>query len=404
VKSSYLVFGATGLLVLAGALFFRPAAGADAPRVPTSDGEVLERLPRGATDPREREQERLRALLAAHPEDLRVALALARLDIELSRARSDPRYLSYAQAALGRYWDMESPPSEVLVLRATIRQSVHDFDRALADLDRVVAADPGNAQAWITRSVVLAVKGRYDEAKASCQPLAARPALAPPLVFAVCEASIDSVTGAAGPAYERLGAELGKSTRLSPGENEWAVSIMGEIAERLGHDEDAERAFKGALSIDPGDPYVVSAYADLLLDLGRPAEALALVEGKTENDNLLLRLALAEAKVRAPDAPAHARLLRERFDASHLRGDTVHRREEARFVLALEDDPKAALALAVANWDVQKEPWDVRVLLEAAIAAKEPAAAKPVLDFLDAHHLEDPRILALAARLRPGAK
>jgi hypothetical protein len=54
----------------------------------------------------------------------------------------------------------------------------------------------------------------------------------------------------------------------------------------------------------------------------------------------------------------------------------------------------------VANWDVQREPWDLRVLLEAAVAARDPAAAAPAIAFLDAHHLEDPRILSLAAKLR----
>ncbi len=40
------------------------------------------------------------------------------------------------------------------------------------------------------------------------------------------------------------------------------------------------------------------------------------------------------------------------------------------------------------------------MLLEAAIAAKEPGAAAPVIEFIDAHHMEDPRILALAAKVR----
>jgi tetratricopeptide (TPR) repeat protein len=399
VKSSYIVFGATGLLVLIGAVFFKPSASADVPRRPTSDAEILERLPLGKSDPREREQERLRRILAARPGDVRTAIALARLDIELSRARSDPRYLSYAQAALGPFWDLESPPAEVRVLRATIRQSVHEFDKALVDLDRVVAIDPGNAQAWITRSVVLAVKGRYVEAKASCQPLGR---LAPELVLTVCEASIDAVTGSAGPAYDRLAAVIARNTGdLTTAENEWAVSTLGEIALRLGRDEDAANHFQQALRLDPDDPYVLAAFADLMLDLGHANEAAGLVAGRPENDGLLLRLVLADVKLRDKDREAHVELLRARFDASHLRGDTVHRREEARFVLGAEGDPKRALALAKANWDVQREPWDVRVFLEAAVAAKDKAAAAPVLAFIEENHLEDPRIRALAAKLQP---
>jgi tetratricopeptide (TPR) repeat protein len=399
VKPSYIVFGATGALVLVGALFFKPARGADAPRTPSSDIEVLEKLPLGATDPREREQARLRRLLAARPDDLRTAVALARLDIQISRSRSDPRYLGYAQAALGPFWSMTSPPTEVLVLRATIRQSVHDFDGALADLDRVVATAPGDAQAWITRSVVLTVRGRYEEARASCKPLAG---LTSDLVLTVCEASIDAVTGNAAPAYERLtNAIAHPAGTLSVDEREWAVSTLGEIAERAGREDAAEKHFKEAIALDPDDPYVLSAYADLLLDLGRPEEAGKIVSGRLENDNLLLRLALAEERTHDRNAASDADLLRQRYSASHLRGDTVHRREESRFVLALEHDPERALSLARANWDVQHEPWDVRVLLEAAVAAHDPASATPALDFLEAHHMQDPRIVALARKLRP---
>ena len=208
------------------------------------------------------------------------------------------------------------------------------------------------------------------------------------------------MTGQAGPAYDRLAAVLARAPRLSPDENEWATSTLGEMALRLGRYPDAEERFKASLAIDPDDSYVIGAYADLLLDLERPAEAARLVTGRTDNDGLLLRLALAEAKTRAADASVHADLLGARFVASHLRGDTVHRREEARYELGLRHDPAVALALARANWDVQREPWDVRILLEAALAAGEPSAAAPALAFLDEHHLEDPRIRELAARVR----
>jgi Tfp pilus assembly protein PilF len=400
-KRSVAVFGAAGLLILVGALFFRPTAKADAPRVPSDDSEVLERLPTGAGNAQERERERLRQGLAAHPDDLRTALTLARLDIETSRARSDPRYLGYAQAALGPWWDLPSPPSEVLVLRATIRQSSHDFEGALSDLDRVVAAAPDDAQAWITRSVVLAVRGRYDEARSSCRPLGR---LAPELVLVVCETSIDAVTGAAGPAYDRLEQTIARAPRLSPAENEWARSTLGEIALRLGHDADAESNFRAALAIDPDDAYVLAAYADLLLDLERPEEAAKLLAGRTDNDGLLLRLALAARHTKGPDAAAYAATLGARFEASHLRGDTVHRREEARFELGIRGDARAALALAIANWGVQREPWDVRVLLESALAAGDVAAARPALAFRDEHHVEDPRIAAIVAKLRAGSQ
>jgi TPR repeat protein len=77
----------------------------------------------------------------------------------------------------------------------------------------------------------------------------------------------------------------------------------------------------------------------------------------------------------------------------------VHRREEARFALALQHQPARALALAVANWGVQREPADARVLLEAALAAGQPEAARPVVAWLRANHVQDERLVGLAAHV-----
>ena len=387
------IFGVTGVLVLVGALLFRPSARADAPRLPADSGEVLEHLP--PRDPIERQRGELRKMLASRPDDLQSAVWLARLDIEASRKRADPRYLGQAQVALGPWWDAPSPPEQVLVLRATIRQSLHDFDGALADLDRVVVQAPGDAQAWITRSVVLTVRGRYAEAKASCEPVQR---LAASIVFSICDASVDALTGHAAAAADRV--EQSLKTATSPELREWGLSTLAEIEGRLGRNDDAARLLQQALALDRDDAYALAAYADVLLDEGRTAEAARALAGRTDNDNLLLRLVLAESAAGDSKARGHAELLAARYGASRLRGDTVHRREEARFVLGVKHDARAALDLARANWDVQREPWDLRVLLEAALAAKEPAAAAPALTFLDDNHLEDPAIRALAQSLR----
>jgi Tfp pilus assembly protein PilF len=398
VKRSYGVFGATGALILVAAIFFRPNARADQPRIPSSDAEVLEHVLNRSSDPRARKREDLRRALVLHPDDLATATALAKVDIGLSRERSDPRYLGYAQAALAPWWDLPSPPVEVLVLRATIRQSMHDFDSALVDLDRAVALAPNDPQVWITRAVVLTVRGRYDEAKQSCLPLRR---LAPDLVFTVCETSIDAVTGNAAPAYDRLATAIAQAPQLSEDEREWAVSNLGEIALRLGRDADAEKHFRAALAIDPEDPYAIAALTDLMIDLNRPDEAIKLVAQKTDNDGLLLRLAIAEKKARASEAAVHADLLASRIDASKLRGDVVHRREQARFELEIRGDSHTALDLARANWDVQKEAWDARIFLQSAVAEKKPAAAAEVVAFVREHHWQDPRITSLADALVP---
>ena len=79
---------------------------AASPHTPASDEEVLEHLPTGSSDPRARELAQLRRRLGASPNDMPLAVEVARRNIEESRARSDPRYLGYAQAALGPWWSL----------------------------------------------------------------------------------------------------------------------------------------------------------------------------------------------------------------------------------------------------------------------------------------------------------
>ena len=78
----------------------------------------------------------------------------------------------------------------------------------------------------------------------------------------------------------------------------------------------------------------------------------------------------------------------------------MHQQEEARFALHIQNDPKAALRLAQANWQVQLEPRDAQIFLEAALAARDPAAAKPVLRWLAESGIEDKRLRSLAQQLK----
>jgi hypothetical protein len=113
---------------------------------------------------------------------------------------------------------------------------------------------------------------------------------------------------------------------------------------------------------------------------------------------LLLRLAEAETWLQTASAKAHIQVLEDRFAAAKLRGDTTHRAEEARFQLRLRKDLTLAVQLASANYQVQKEPRDLRVLLEAAVAARDRVAAQPARDWLQRTGFSDARIQALATQ------
>ena len=366
-----------------------------APFVPTDDAQILERLPQRAAA-QSRELDRLKAAANAAPRDVNAATALANAYYQIARAEGDPRFLGYAQAALKPWWNDADAPTPVLVARATIRQSDHQFDRALADLDRALTREPRNGRALLVRATVLTVQGKYAQARAECPKLFG---LVPELYIVVCVATVDSLTGKSAAATATLQRAM-NAAGVTPEARAWAASTLGEIAARRG-DPSAEAQFRAALAFDPRDLYTIGAYSDWLLDNKRPADAIPLVRNDVRVDGLLLRLALAQQAQVLPDANTTTELLRARFAASRARGDTVHRREEARFALWLAKDPAAALRLATENWNVQREPADLRVLAEAAAATGDAKAKATVRQWLTETGLEYPVVAAMGA---PGTK
>ena len=355
---------------------------------------MLEVLP-AASSALARELAAERRALAGAPHDLARATALAWRYVEAGRSDGDPRYAGLAEGAIAPWLASARPPAEALLLRATLRQNRHDFAGAERDLAALLARDPRNAQAWLTRAIVAKVRGDFALAQASCVPLLR---LADVLSATTCLADVASLSGRAAPAERALAAALERAPAAPAAQRQWAHVTLAEIRERRGDARGAEASYQAALAL-ARDAYTVSAYADFLLDARRASDALALLGDDRRADGLLLRRALAERALLAPGRQATQRELRARFAASRLRGERLHAGEEARFALAF-GDARDALCLARENFALQREPRDVRVLLEAALAARDARAAQPALELLATSRLEDARLGALAARVR----
>jgi tetratricopeptide (TPR) repeat protein len=358
------------------------------PFIPLDDSQVLAQLPPGVSHTANvtREGTRLR---------LDVAVPLAQFYITRARASGDLRYLGYAEGILEPWLEKSPVAARVLVLEATILQSRHEFNAALGQLDRALEAQPDDAQAWLTRATVLRVLGRYDEASTACTHLADKAGAS---VTALCEQSLRGLTGHLQTAYVAI-----ESLPLEgfPAEaRAWRYSELGEMAERLGHDGDAERWFRDGLRMAPDDFYLRTALADLLLRHDRAAETLELLTGYESMEPMLLRVVLAHQELGDARLAESAALLSNAFELEERRGDTVHRREQARFLLDIGRQPDAALAAAQQNWLVQREPDDALILLRAAQAAHRPEAASGVLTFMQQRRLEDIRLDAYTRSLR----
>ncbi len=384
--------------------------------VPSQDDEIVEQLPTHLGDPAQRRAARAaeraqREQLQAHPEELDLALQASRDALDRGRRQGDPRELGTVEAALAPWWKLSAPPAQVRLMRATVHQSQHEFQAALQDLDALLAAPdvplPVRAQAELTRSGVHQVLGHLSEAEASCERLMGRDYLAlgsgARHNAQACLAELASLQGREAPAAAVLARLAGAATPadvgLGPG---WLQLIRAELAQRRG-DASAGPLFVAALQANP-DVYTLCAYADWLLDAGRPAEVLPLLQGHEAADPVLLRLALAErALYGAHDGRTRrdVRTLGERFAAALLRGDRSHGREQSRYELDLRGDRRAALRLAETNWHVQHEPADAVVLVRAAHAAGRDDVAESVWAYLKQTGGHDARLAVGGAAAAP---
>jgi hypothetical protein len=388
VNSAYLK---VGTLFFLGFVNLFPTAAFTAPRVPTDAAEVLERLPMRPGDNTARELASLRAAVTrAAPGDSQPAAQLAERYFDLATARGDPRYVGYADAVMLPFAQSQVPA--VLSMRGQLKQYRHDFDGALVDFASALQADPQFASAHAWRGAIFLVQANYGAAKAECDALQA---LKRATLYGACIGLTRAYGGDLAAGFSAL--QRAHDEAKDTGNRLWLLTRLGEVSAWRGQPEQAEKFYREALALGIDDGYLLAAWSDFLLDQKRPADVVKWLANWEASDGLLLRLALAETTLKLPSAPAHVRALADRFAAAGMRGDTTHRAEEARFELQLAGNPAASLAVAAANYKVQREPRDARALLEAAIAAKDVAAAQPVRDWLQASGFEDAYLRQLGA-------
>lgn len=362
---------------------------AAAPHIPASDATVLEHVPAAAATQR---LEPLRAHLASHPEDLQSALALAQGYLEIGRANADPRFVSYAQATLTPWLSRAHPDPAVLTLSATCLQYLHRFDEALTLLDRALAQQTFNGQAWLTKATILQVQGRFAQARQACRPLIQ---ISGHLIALTCLTSVNSLTGQLNESYAALSSVFTDDPRLERGVRVWILDQLADMAQRLGDDKVAAAYLLAAVHAAPEDGYSKGDYADLLLRQGRNAEVVHLLQADESQDNLLLRLAIAATRLHHAESHRLSEMFQARYEAARRDGDFTHLREQARFLLEVRGDPVEALKVAARNWQVQREPADVRIYFAAATAAADRAALENLGSWLKQTQYEDRTLDAL---------
>ena len=329
------------------------------------------------------------------PADQRTAAELAALYVERAREQREARYFGRAEMLLQPWVSSADASAATLRVQADILQNRHDFAGATVLLDAAIGHEPRDAGARLMRASVKVVQGHAAEARADCAAVLGTGATA---AGTVCLAQVLSATGklsqaevllktvlpreAASPesvSYPRVasvqtptagavGAQLAPSQTFSSQILGWAFWLQADCADRRGDVRAAEQYLRASLAATPTNEGVRAALSDLLIARGALHEALRVVDLPAPSTGLLERRARAQQLLGDPGLSATRAQIDDLLTLASRRGERPHLREEALLALDVDGDAERALELAKANFAIQRETIDARLLVRAAKA------------------------------------
>jgi Tfp pilus assembly protein PilF len=267
-------------------------------------------------------------------------------------------------------------------------QSRHEFTRARAELDRLLAADPRDLEARLMSANLFLLSGEFERARSECRAVLATGALQ---AGTVCLAS--SLTGPGSvDRGRRMIAALGEPAGTDLELARWRLLTEADLALRAGDVEAALSFHEQAYALDPTHEEARTRLAQILLENGDTARALELARAP---DPSVARLVLRVRAAKALDPAAASRSLddvKAMMAADRNKGLPPHLREEAQLALYVHRDAAAALRLARLNFETQKDTPDLRMFAASAVAAGDAQAMAALRAWMRETGFEDVRV------------
>lgn len=380
------------------------------PYTPESNSSVVDILPAAivelSADIRRSQASRQQSATASGSQILRQAMDAYQVAVSSGEARAYGHTLSILQ----RWPESDTRPAMYHILLAAVLQHNHEFDAALAELQRVTASGMNGSdrsayiQALMIQSQIGLVIGDYALVEQSCTALEQTARRA---VFVNCQAQLDGVTGNALHALSLLTSTLRAGTNLNTVDYQELLTTAAVIAHRLGDSPLAESYYQGALRLSPTNAYLIVNYSTLLLELDRPVDVVALLSADANGTlNAEMNILLAKA-LRATGSEADRRraadivaTLEQEFELAFMRNEAIPHKEYAQYALDLTNLPDAALSSAAENWSFQKEPSDTLLLARAATLNNDRDVLNDIEQWMSSVGLEDERLQAILASHR----
>ena len=250
-----------------------------------------------------------------------------------------------------------------LIAAANVLQAGHQFDDALALLERALLLNPRSNDAWLMRASIHSVQGNAEQSVYACGQLRQVPII----VRYACRGRAELAAGARGETRSRLAALLDFTdlSALPPEINAWAFSVAGDLAVQEGDSQTAIRRFESSLSFLESTQ-VRAALIDVLINEADFEAATSVLAGGTDELPLQLRrFIVAKTTTEIDEYDAEIRRTDAMFRHWIDRGDFTHAREMARFYLDVVGQPERARYLAAINYEMQREPEDLLLVIRS---------------------------------------
>lgn len=331
------------------------------------------------------------------PKNLDAAARYARQTFLLGVTEGDLRWFGTAKAALLPWWTAPGLPADGHFMRGLVRQGFHDFEGGLADINAAIALDGTRAEFWSWRFAIHLLWADMPAARADCEQLAQR---AGTQEGKACQAILAYRTGQAVDAVQALKALVAAPDFQGNLAQDWLRFHLGEAQRTAGQFAAAQATWTKHLARRPSAHAVRLSLVELLNARGEHAQAKRLATMPAPTDALLVQQLLASHALADADAPRLAQQVEDRMAAQALRQDPLIERPKMVYLIQFGKDVPAGLALALENWQAQKEPPDALLLVEAALKLKRPQEAVPVLDWMAKTGYTDPALAALAQQVK----
>lgn len=356
-------------------------------------------------------QNALRALdkaWRAQPQNLPVALAYARAVFTLGLTEGDLRWYGSAKAALTPWWTAADLPAEAYFLRGLVKQGFHDFQEGLQDINRAIALEPARAEFWSWRFALHLLLADMSAAQKDIEEIGR--------LFGEEEAEVYRAvflyrTGQHLPAVEMLSQSIRLVNYQDASSQDWLGFHLGEAHRVAGQPAKALAVWGQRLKASPQSHLIRLSLADLLNQQGQYRQALTIAmaatgSGNVQNstatmtDALLMQAVLASRGLNDPNESRLASQLEARLQSQAMRQEALIERPKLIYQIAYGRDVKAGLALSIDNWQLQKEPPDAVLFVQAALALGQARAAEPVVSWAEKTGYSDPQLTPLLAQLK----